>query len=50
MCELAINIAGFVHLLKRAYFDAIVDNLTLTHIIESKAQPTKTRKKGCWKF
>ena len=31
MCSLAINIAGFVHLLKRVDFDAIVDHLALTH-------------------
>ena len=36
MCRLAINIARFVHLLKRIDFDAIVDHLALTHIIKSK--------------
>ena len=43
LCGLAINIAGFAHLLKRVDFDAIVDHLALTHIIKSKAEPTTTR-------
>ena len=43
MCILAKNIASFAHLLKRVDFDAIVDHLALTHIIKSKAKPTKTR-------
>ena len=43
MCELAINIASFSHLLKRVDFDAIVDHLALTHIIKSKAEPATTR-------
>ena len=34
---LAINIASFPHLLKRVDFDAVVDHLSLTHIIKSKA-------------
>ena len=34
LCGLAINIASFVHLLKRADNDAIVDHLALTHIIK----------------
>ena len=42
-CSLAINIASFVHLLKRVDFDAIVDHLALTHIIKSKAEPTTVR-------
>ena len=37
---LAINIASFSHLLKRVDFDAIVDHLSLTHTIKSKAEPT----------
>ena len=41
--RLAINIASFAHLLKRIDFDAIVDHLTLTHIIKSKAEPATTR-------
>ena len=43
MCGLAINIASFVHLLKKSRFDAIVDHLALTHIIKSKAELTTTR-------
>ena len=39
----AINIASFVHLLKRVDFNAIVDHLALTHIIKSKAEPATTR-------
>ena len=46
MCGLAINIASFVHLLKRVDFDAIVDHLTLTHIIRSKVELATTRTKG----
>ena len=45
--RLAINSAGFSHLLKRVDFDAFVDHLSLTHIIKSKAEPTSTRKKDC---
>ena len=41
LCRLAINIASFSHLLKRV--DAIVDHLSLTHIIKSKTEPTMTR-------
>ena len=43
LCGLAINIASFAHLLKRVDFDAIVDHLTLTYIIKSKAEPATTR-------
>ena len=46
LCSLAINIASFSHLLKRVNFNAIVDHLGLTHIIESKMEPTTTRIKG----
>ena len=42
LCRLAINIACFSHLLKRVDFDAIVDHLSLTHIIKSKVEPTTT--------
>ena len=42
-CDLAINIASFSYLLKSVKFDAIVDHLTLTHIIKSKAEPVTTR-------
>ena len=37
MCGLAINIAGFAHLLKRVDFDAVVDHLAIVHIMKSKA-------------
>ena len=43
LCRLAINIAGFAHLLKRVDFDAIVDHLALTHIIKSKTELATTR-------
>ena len=43
LCGLAINIASFLHLLKRVDFDAIVDHLALTHIIKSKTEPATTR-------
>ena len=38
-----INIASFLHLLKRVDFDVIVDHLALTHIIKSKAELATTR-------
>ena len=40
---MAINIASFSHLLKRVDFDAIVDHLAITNIIESKVEPATTR-------
>ena len=40
---LTINIASFSHLLKRVDFDAIVDHLSLTHKIKSKAEPATIR-------
>ena len=43
LCGLAINIASFSHLLKRVDFDVIVDHLSLTHIIKSKAEPATIR-------
>ena len=43
MCGLAMNIATFLHLLKKVDFDAIVDHLAITHIMRSKAEPTTTR-------
>ena len=43
LCGLAINIASFVHLLKRVDFDTILDHLALAHIIKSKAEPITTR-------
>ena len=50
LCRLAINIASFSHLLKRVDFDAIVDHLSLTHIIKSKAEPATTRIKRLLEF
>ena len=38
LCGLTINIASFSHLLKRVDFDAIIDHLSITHIIKSKAE------------
>ena len=43
MCELAMNIATFSHLLRKVDFDAIVDHLAITHIMRSKAEPATTR-------
>ena len=44
LCGLAIiNIACFSHLLKRVDFDVIVNHLSLTHIIKSKAEPATAR-------
>ena len=43
LCGLAINIASFSHLLKREDFNAIVDYLSLTHIIKSKVEPATVR-------
>ena len=40
MCRLAINIASFVHLLKRVCFNAIVDHLAIMHIIKNEAELT----------
>ena len=46
LCGLAINTASFSHLLKRVDFDAMVDHLSLTHIIKGKAEPATIRIKG----
>ena len=43
MCRLAMNIATFLHLLKKVDFDAVVDHLAITHIMRSKAEPATTR-------
>ena len=56
LCGLVINIASFLHLLKRVDFDAIADHLGLTHIIKSKAEMATTRIKrlleliSCYSF
>ena len=43
MCGLAMNIATFLHLLKKVDFDVVVDHLTITNIMRSKAEPTTAR-------
>ena len=43
MCRLAMNIATFLHLLKKVDFDAVVDHLAITYIMRSKAEPATTR-------
>ena len=43
MCGLDINITSFAHLLKKVDFDALVDHLTLVHILKSKTEPTTPR-------
>ena len=43
MCGLVINITTFSHLLKRVDFDAVVDHLTITHIMKSKMEPATNR-------
>ena len=43
MCNLAINIASFAHLLKRVDFDAIVDHLALTQKLQVKQNQPITR-------
>ena len=43
LCSLATNIVSFYHLSKKVDTDAIVDHLSLTHIIESKAESATAR-------
>ena len=43
MCGLAINIATFLHLLKKVDFDEVVNHLAITYIMRSKAEPITTR-------
>ena len=43
MCGLAINIAGFAHLLKKVDFDAVVDHLAIMHIMKRKMEPATNR-------
>ena len=43
MCGLAMNIASFVHLLRKVDFDAVVDHLAIMHIMRSKVEPATTR-------
>ena len=40
---LAINIASFSCLLKRVNYDAVVDHLSLTHIMNSLSEPATSR-------
>ena len=50
MCGLTINIEHFAHLLKRADFDAVVDNLAIMQIIRSKMEPATNRIKRLWEI
>ena len=50
LCGLAINVASFLHLLKRVDFDAIVDHLALMHIIKSKMELATARIKRLLEF
>ena len=50
MCGLAMNIATFLHLLKKVDFDAVVDHLAITRIMRSKAEPATTRIKRLIEF
>ena len=43
MCGLAINIASFVHLLRKVDFNAVVDHSAITQIIRSKVEPATNR-------
>ena len=43
---LAINIAGFSHLLKIVDFETLVDHFALIHIMKSKTEPATNRIKG----
>ena len=43
MWRLAMNIATFLHLLKKVDFDAVVNHLAITHVMRSKAEPATTR-------
>ena len=43
MCGLAINIASFVHLLRKVDFDAVVDHLAKIQIMRSKVEPANNR-------
>ena len=48
LCGSAINIASSSHLLKGVDFDAIVDHLSLTHIIKCKVEPTNHENKKAY--
>ena len=47
LCHLAINIASFVHLLKKVGIDGTVDHLALTHI-HSTLHITKNMQRFCF--
>ena len=38
-----LTLTSFAHLLKRVDYDALVDHLTIMHIIKSKMEPTTNR-------
>ena len=38
-----MNIATFLHLLKKDDFNAVIDHLAITHIMRGKAEPATTR-------
>ena len=43
MSGLAMNIASFTHLLRKVDFDAVVDHLTIMHIMRSKVESATAR-------
>ena len=43
MCGLAINIATFSHLPRKVDFNAVVNHLTIMHIMKSKMEPATNR-------
>ena len=43
MIGLVINIASFVHLLRKVDFDPVVDHLAITQIMRSKVEPATSR-------
>ena len=43
MCQLAINIGSFAHLLRKVDIDAVVDHLAITQIMRSKVEPATNR-------
>ena len=42
MCGLAMNIATFLHLLKKVDFDVVVDHLAITHSMRNNMEPATT--------
>ena len=43
MCGLAVNIASFIHLLKKVDFDTVVGHLVITQIMRSKVEASANR-------